>query len=148
MFDTSGHWISNLDVLQREMDRYVQRMAQKRPPAVAFSQRTWQPAVDVYETADAVVAVVELAGVSLDGIDLVVARGALTVRGQREATGDGVDRRYSCLEIPYGPFERTVQLPATVSPDSTTASYRAGFLEIRMPKLNTSSAQRVTVTEA
>jgi len=148
MYDINRRWISNLDDLQREMDRYLQHMAHKKPPTVAFSQRTWQPAVDVYETAEAVIAVVELAGVSLEAIDLVVARTTLTVRGEREVTGERVERRYSLLEVPYGPFERTVPLPGTVNPDAATASYRAGFLEVVMPKLSTSAAQRVPVREA
>ncbi|MEA2642742.1 MAG: hypothetical protein QOF51_4136 [Chloroflexota bacterium] len=148
MFDINRRWIGNLDDLQREMERYLQHMAQKKPPTVGFSQRAWQPALDVYETKDAVVAVVDLAGVTLEDIDLVVARGSLTVRGERKPTGERTDRRYSVLEIPHGPFERSVQLPATVSPEASTAAYRAGFLEVTMPKLTTSAAQRVAVTEA
>ena len=54
-------------------------------------------------------------------------------------------RRYTHLEIPFGPFERTVEFLATVNPEGTTASYRLGFFEVVMPKQNGDGVQRVTV---
>src|SRR5688572_11424451 len=104
--------------LQREIDRYLQQVAGAKRPVAMFTRSTWQPAVDVYETSDAVVALVDLAGLSQDEIDLVVGRNALTVRGVRRPPGPGLspaspgsgvssgqtgqrgDRTYSCMEIP------------------------------------------------
>lgn len=146
VFDFQRRWV--LDELQREMDRYLQHMAHKKPHAAIFSPRTWQPAVDVYETPEAVVALVDLSGVAEEDIDLVVARNSLTVQGERADLGERTERRYSCLEIPFGPFERTVQLNAAVDPDRTTASYRTGLLEITMPKLVPAGPRQIAVTEA
>lgn len=144
MFDFERRWLPNLDELQREMDRYLQHVTQK-PQSVVFSQRTWQPALDIYETEEAVVATVDLAGVSDKEIELVVTRNSLTLRGERRAQGEPGERRYSVLEIPFGPFERSAPLPAPVDPDATTASYRQGFLEIVMPKHTPSGPQHVAV---
>jgi HSP20 family protein len=126
------------------MDRYLQHVTQK-PQSVVFSQRTWQPALDIYETEDAVVAMVDLAGVSDKEIELVVMRNSLTLRGERRPPGEPGERRYSILEIPFGPFERSTPLPSPVDPDATTASYRQGFLEIIMPKHTPSGPQHVAV---
>jgi len=147
MYDFQRPWIGNLDDLQREMERYLTHISQRKPRTVIFSQRAWQPAVDFYETRESVVAVVELAGVSQEEIQLVVARDTLTVRGERKDLPPSVERTYSVLEIPFGPFERTVPLPAPVNPEAASAQYRNGFLEVTMPKLSALRPQRVTVSD-
>src|SRR6266542_3637866 len=104
MFDFQRPWSGNLDELQREMERYLAHISQRKPRTVIFSQRAWQPAVDVYETKESIVAIVDLAGVVEEEIQLVVARDALTVRGERREAAPSVERTYSMLEIPFGPF--------------------------------------------
>jgi HSP20 family protein len=148
MFDPNSRWPGNLDQLQREMERYLQHVAQKKPHTVVFSQRTWQPAVDVYESVhdDTVVAVVDLAGVKQEELELVVGRNALTLRGQRRDPAEQEDRRFSCMEISFGPFERSVQLPSAVNPDAVSATYEAGFLRVTMPKATRREPRRVMVT--
>lgn len=148
MFDSQSRWITNLGELQREMDRYLQHFSQRKPRSVVFSQRVWAPAADVYETDEAVVALVDLAGVSQDDIDLIVSSNSLTLRGIRKDVGGRTERRYTCLEIPFGPFERTIEFSASVNPNGTTASYHMGFLEVRMPKVRIATVQRVMVKES
>jgi HSP20 family protein len=140
---------SSLDRMQREMERYLQHLAQKRPRPVVFSRRVWEPAIDVYETADAVVALVDLSGVPEEAIDLVVGRDSLTVRGERRDldTEPRPERTYSVMEIPFGPFERTVRFSNAVDPEASKASYRAGFLEVVMPKLRVAGPHHVSVTQ-
>lgn len=133
--------------LQQEMERYLQHVARGKRPMAVFSRSSWQPAIDVYETADAVVALIDLPGVSQESIDLVVARNSLSIRGERHVGDDRGDRTYSCIEIPFGPFERTIEFSASVDPDGATASYNAGFLEVRMPKAQPAGPRRVSVRE-
>lgn len=141
-------WASSLSEMQREMERYLSHVAQRKPRPVIFSRRGWEPAIDVYETNDAVVALVDLPGVSEEDIDLVVGRDSLTVRGaRRDPDADPrPDRTYSVMEIPFGPFERTVRFSAAVNPDETKAAYRSGFLEVVMPKLRAAGPHHVAVT--
>jgi HSP20 family protein len=147
MFEFQRPWIGNLDQLQREMERYLDHIQRRTPHSVIFSQRAWQPAVDVFETRDAVVAIFEMAGVPESDIQLIVARDSVTVQGERKDTAQSSERTYSVLEIPFGPFQRSVPLPAAVNPEAATAAYRAGFLEVTMPKLSALRPQRVTVSE-
>jgi HSP20 family protein len=133
--------------LQREMERYLQHVARGRRPVAVFSRRTWQPAVDIYETETEVVALIDLSGVSEDAIDLVVGRNSLTVQGERSETEQGAPRTYSCMEIPFGPFERTAQFASPVDPEGVAASYSAGFLRVVMPKARIAHPRRVTVHE-
>jgi HSP20 family protein len=146
MFDPRFRMPGGLDHLQREMERYLQHVSQKKPHTVVFSQRTWQPAVDIYERDDQVVAVVDLSGVKQDEIELAVARSSLTLRGERRDPDEPAERRFSCMEIPFGPFERTLQLPAAVNPEAVSATYESGFLRVVMPKSDVSTPRRVTVT--
>jgi HSP20 family protein len=146
MFEFQRPWIGNLDQLQRQMERYLDHIQRSTPRSVIFSQRAWQPSVDLYETREAVVAVFELAGVPESDIQLVVARDSVTVQGERKDTAQS-ERTYSVLEIPFGSFERMVALPAPVNPEAATAAYRAGFLEVTMPKLSALRPQRVAVSE-
>ncbi|HZT08417.1 MAG TPA: Hsp20/alpha crystallin family protein [Chloroflexota bacterium] len=146
MFDFQRPWLKSFDELQREMDRYLQHISRRKPYSVIFSQRVWQPAMDVYETTDAVVAIIDLPGVPEDEIQLVVARDSITVRGERKDRGPLGERMYTCMEIPFGRFERTVGLPSHVDPESATARYKSGFLEVVMPKLTAVEPQRVAVS--
>jgi HSP20 family molecular chaperone IbpA len=44
-------------------------------------------------------------------------------------------RHYHALEVQVGPFERRFRLPVPVDLGSIQANYDAGFLEVRLRKL-------------
>ncbi len=97
----------------------------------------WRPAVNLYADQTHYCIVVDLAGVRADEIDLRVEDGVMILSGQREAPGMPDRSREKCvhlMEIDHGPFCRRVRLPADVNVDSIEASYRSGFLRIRIPK--------------
>ncbi|MGE0799572.1 MAG: Hsp20/alpha crystallin family protein [Lautropia sp.] len=73
---------------------------------------TWQPPVDTLETADAVIVLVALPGVAPQHVEIVQQDGVLTVRGMRPMPGGGSRAAIRRLEIPYGRFERRLDLPA------------------------------------
>jgi HSP20 family protein len=128
----------------REMERYLAHFnrAGKRP-TIRFTDRAqpspiWTPALDMYETDDAVVLLLELSGVEADQTDVHVEPHRLTVSGvRREQHGPYAPderRSYHALEIPYGRFERSIHLPAGIDTEAAQANYRDGLLEIRLPK--------------
>ncbi len=112
----------------------------------------WRPALEVYETATALVVRVELAGI--DGEELAVALDGdtLTVEGQRtpEAHDEGASRQYHEVGIPYGPFRAQVRLPFPVERDATEAEYEQGFLTVRLPRAAgvSSPAEQATAVAA
>jgi HSP20 family molecular chaperone IbpA len=70
----------------------------------------WEPPVDVFERGRMLVIRVALPGVPADAIEVGSDGRSLRVSGQRRFTasaGDVVHR----LEIPYGHFERRIELP-------------------------------------
>ena len=131
MASGSQRWVINI---QREME-WLEKVVSRKPPTVRFSPRTWQPAIDIYETDEEVVVLVELAGVNQDEIEVLVQSNILIVRGERRDIKQGIKRTYSQMEILWGPFERDIVLPANVDAERVKAFYEAGFLEVILPKL-------------
>ncbi|MGE0313244.1 MAG: Hsp20/alpha crystallin family protein [Lautropia sp.] len=104
----SGFWSEALDLLS-EADRLHRQFF--RVGVEAASGPTWEPPVDTLETADAVTVLVALPGVAPDQVEIVHAAGSLTVRGVRPMPGGHRREAIRRLEIPYGQFERRLDLP-------------------------------------
>jgi len=134
MVDFRHDWLSSVRSMQREMKRLLDYFGSSKPPSVHFA-RMWEPAIDVYETDAEVVALVELAGVKQDEIEVIVDGNTLVIRGERKEATPRSKRTYYQMEIQRGVFERGILLPTTVDPDKTKASYEDGLLEIVLPKL-------------
>lgn len=71
----------------------------------------WQPAVDLYESADEMRLLVALPGVSAEQVEVKVGGGELVVRGERPMPSASQRAAILRLEIPYGRFERRITLP-------------------------------------
>jgi len=94
----------------------------------------WVPRVDVYETDDKIVVLVEIAGVKKEDIDLTFHEGKLILRGTRQEHYSSDPTIYYQMEINFGPFERIIPLPTDVDAEKAEAVYKDGFLEIILPK--------------
>ena len=127
-------WLTNIDSMQREMEQLLDHFARCKPPSVRFSPWAWEPAVDLYETPEEVVVLVELAGVSEEEIAIIVDGKTLVIRGERREPAAGSKRSYHQMEISRGPFERCIALPVAVDANETRASFQDGILEIVLPK--------------
>ena len=130
------------DDWQREMERYLAHFARSgKRPTILFTEHpqltpTWTPALDMYETENAVVVLLDLAGIDPNTTDIQAEANHLVIRGVRRErhAGSSTERSYHALEIPYGRFERSLPLPAGLDTAAASASYRDGLLEITLPK--------------
>ena len=108
---------------------------------------TWAPNVNLYETDDAYLVCVDLAGVDKEKIDLELIENRLTLHGVRQvpsydappeaapaATAGGPKIRVHVMEIDHGSFARDVELPQDVHHEQINARYRDGMLWIELPK--------------
>jgi HSP20 family protein len=92
----------------------------------------WRPPTDVFETEQAVIVRVEIAGMREDDFSISLSGDQLTVRGNRP---DIQERRaYQQMEIFFGEFNVEVNLPAPILADKVVAEYRDGFLRLMFPK--------------
>ncbi len=145
MVEFRRDWLTNIDSMQREMERLLDYFGSSKPPMVHFAPGVWEPAIDVYETEEDIVVLAELAGVLQEEIEVVVEGNTLVIRGERRDTLTTGKRTYYQIEIHKGPFERGIVLPAQVNPGQTRASYQDGLLEIVLPKAQKEQTLRVKI---
>jgi HSP20 family protein len=93
----------------------------------------WEAPIDVFETAEALTVLVALPGVVLDSITVTLNAGTLIVRGERPLPPELQNARILRMEIPYGNFERRIELPP--EPFVISARHLAdGCLMLRLRK--------------
>jgi len=115
-------------------------------PAFKNYECIWRPNIDIYESADEVIVLADMAGLDKEELHIEVNRKKVKVAGFRKAVELLHNARYCQAEIPHGSFERTVALPAPVDPQTAAASYADGILMIRMKKMPVNKSHRVAVT--
>ena len=108
----------------------------------------WHPNADVCEQEDEIFVRMELAGVDPDQLEVHLEGSLLVVIGERQDPYRhcGVKTSRFCqMEIEYGPFERTVSLPASVTGSRAEAKYINGFLHIRLQKVEPPISKHIEV---
>lgn len=105
----------------------------------------WRPALEVYETEQALVVRVEVAGIDEHDLRVALDNDTLTIHGKRmpdvQRGAAAPERRsYHEMGIPYGPFRARVQLPFPIAREGVEANYEHGLLTIVLPR-----AQRVRI---
>lgn len=116
----------------REDDSWPPRSEHESLWGIKRSAHKWRPATDVFETENAYRVVVEIAGMRGTDIAVTYERQTLTIHGERQE-GER-HKAYHQMEIAYGDFETTVQLPEPVNRGEIEASYVDGFLRVTLPK--------------
>ncbi len=114
----------------------VVRLLARKKQVLVPSRTVFEPPTDLYETQEAVVVRMEIAGLkgASGSVSIEIQDDVLTVSGEREDPATGTARRYEQIEIETGSFERTVHLPCPVDETAASAKYEDGFLVIRFPK--------------
>ena len=132
--------------LRNRIDRFLR---EAQVPAVDWldrgAVRAWAPPVDLMETDEEYLLHIDLPGVSPDRTDLCLDGNVLTVRGERHAGQGANEVRYHRQERPFGQFMRSFTLPTAVDRDAIAASYDAGVLTVRVPKLEDARPRRIAI---
>jgi len=103
------------------------------------------PSLDVIERDDEVVVRAALPGVSKDDLEISVSGTLLTLRGGAKEKKKEEEGEYYRAEIPHGPFERTLALPAEVDESKARAAMKDGMLELTLPKLDKAKRRRIRI---
>jgi HSP20 family protein len=93
------------------------------------------------DTQEAVVIKAQVPGMRKEQLQVTFSEGSLTIKGERREDEDVAEKSYMRREFRYGPFSRTIPLPAALQVDKATAQLRDGLLQITIPK---SAPTRVT----
>lgn len=130
--------------LRDQVDRLFQQSLTRSGHEHAAMQ-VWSPAVDIYETKDAIELRMDISGVKADDIDIQVTADTLTIKGERKADPKVEGRQVVRLERSYGPFQRSFTLGVPVEQQGISASYRDGVLELILPKREEVKPKQVKV---
>jgi HSP20 family protein len=109
------------------------------------ASRAFVPAVDVYETKDAVMIESPLAGVDPNDVEITVDNNILTIKGETSKTSEVEEKDYYRKEVRSGSFYRQVALPSNVEGEKTEASFEKGMLKISIPKKEEIKAKAIKV---
>ena len=119
--------------LRREMDRlFDDAFRSFGVPSLGFGRDEGWPSVEVSETDKDVKVTAELAGLDEKDVEVLLAEGVLTIRGEKKSETEDKGRHFS--ERYYGHFERRVALPTEVDEDKIQASFKNGVVTVTMPK--------------
>ncbi len=99
----------------------------------------WSPPTDFYETEEAHIVRVELAGMRDEDFEVVLENNILFISGLRP---DLPERRaYHQMEIRFGKFTTAVGVHDPVNVDEARAEYKDGFLTVTLPKAKSNQIQ-------
>jgi HSP20 family protein len=138
------------EALRKEVDRLFEDFGDdfwRRPfRPLAALERSWpktfpaNPAVDVAETDKGYEITAELPGLDEKNIELNVANGGITIKGEKKEETEEKKKDYYVSERRYGSFERYFGVPEGVDAEKIEATFKNGVLKVTLPK--TAEAQK------
>lgn len=137
---------SPLAVLRQEMDRLFDQFLREPLSGLEWPfGGPWSPPVDLAEDDREILVRAEIPGVDPQQIDLSVLGRELLVAGEKKAPLDRSGKDVHLSEIRYGKFRRSIPLPTEVDTERVEADYTNGVLTIRLQKVPSAQARRITV---
>ncbi|HEX4947361.1 MAG TPA: Hsp20/alpha crystallin family protein [Blastocatellia bacterium] len=106
----------------------------------------WAPAVDIYETPEAVEMTFEIPGVKQQDIKVNLENNLLTVTGERKLQHEDRREGYHRVERNYGNFLRSFTIPSTVDPNQIKAVFENGLLYLTLPKRPETQPRTISIS--
>ncbi len=132
--------------LQERMNRLFSDIRTQSPfREEEIVQGSWIPAVDIYETNEAIVLNAELPGVAPEDISVEVKDNTLTLKGEKKFAREVKEENYHRVERSYGTFQRAFTLPGTVAQEKVKAQFKDGVLKITLPKVEEAKPKQIKV---
>jgi HSP20 family protein len=119
-----------------------------RPRPLGTQPGTLGLAVDVLETPQAFIVMASVPGVRPEDVTITVLGDTVRISGERRdepPAGAGDGHCWLIRERHFGPFDRTLKLPAAVNVDAAAAEFRDGVLIITLPKADEARPRTITV---
>jgi HSP20 family protein len=100
---------------------------------VSVHSYSWSPPTDVFETDASFIVRVEVAGMRQSDFTIDVEDNFLVISGTRLESPER--HAYHQMEIRFGEFSTSVEVPAGVDVSKAVADYEDGFLNLVLPKI-------------
>jgi len=135
-----------MSALQERMNRLFSDVRAQAPVrGEEIVQGAWIPAVDIFETNEAIVLKAELPGITAQDISVEVKDNTLTLKGENKFEKEVKEENYHRVERSYGSFQRAFTLPGTIHQEKVKAKFKDGILEITLPKVEEAKPKQVKV---
>jgi len=121
--------------IHQRMEKMLDNIFDEMRPTMFSSEQAWKPPVDIYETSEEIVVMVEIAGMSKKDINVTMENDLLKISGIRPDYSPSTKMRLHQMEIDYGKFQRIVKISLPIDTNNISAKYREGFLQITLPKI-------------
>jgi len=92
------------------------------------------PAVDMVDKEGAYEITAELPGMDEKDVEVTLAEGGLTIKGEKQEEKEEKRKDYYLHERHFGSFERLIRLPEGVDTDRIEATFKRGILTVTLPK--------------
>ncbi len=111
------------------------------------ARRAYVPRVDIYETADEIVAVADMPGVDENSVEITLEKNVLTINGYVEPE-EPEDYCLAYAEYEIGDYQRSFTLSNEIDQDKIEAMVKNGVLHLRLPKAGPAKTRKITVKAA
>jgi HSP20 family protein len=115
---------------------HLRQMADRLSRLGQGEQSGWSPSVDIYENAEAVVLVAEVAGLTRHDVRVLVDEQVVRIYGHRHPTCCNPGARYHRMEISSGGFVRSFRIEVPFVAGRVSARFEDGMLYVTLPKQN------------
>jgi len=121
-----------------EIDARVRRI---RRGIVIGSRHPYQltaplfPPVDIFEKENDLIVEADVPGIQAEDLTVSVMSSRVEIRGAKRDNRPSGQASYLRLEREYGPFQRSIPLPAAVDPDRVKGYLKNGVLTIILKKI-------------
>lgn len=128
---------------EKEMQvREKQEVQQAGEPTKA--ERYFMPAVDIYETDEAVTVVAEMPGVAKEGVEIRLEDDTLTIKGTKTGNG-GEGERVLLREFESGHYLRRFTITEIIDQTKIEAAMADGVLTLKLPKVEPAKPRKIVV---
>jgi len=124
------------DVVDRRMRRLLEDFG------VAPAQL---PAADMYETEKELIVELEVPGFDEKELSLEASDHVLTIKGERMKEKEEEEKTFFLHERLEKHFERSLTMPIEADLDRVAATFRAGVLEVHVPKIEPAKARKIEI---
>jgi len=103
------------------------------------------PAVDIADTDKAYEITAELPGIDEKNVEVKLANGMLTIKGEKKEEKEETQKDYHLSERRFGSFQRSFTVPDGIDADKIDADLKAGVLTVTVPKRPEAKPVRIKV---
>ena len=135
-----------VDRIRRELNRIWENFyseAHRGEESSVFREQF--PEFDLSETDNQFILKAEVPGIKPGEIEISLVNNSLRIKGNKEQRSEDSGEVYHFTGRKYGPFCRSIPIPAQVDVDNVKASYKDGILKIVLPKSEAAKGKRIDV---